>query len=84
MCLFAASKGLRRDLGAVGAPHERNLGIDFARGLRFERGVRRVRRAEARRRLRRMGIIRTGAKKRVATKRVARAGLEASMSFGWR
>eukprot|EP00959_Pyramimonas_sp_CCMP1952_P008726 182616-Pyramimonas_sp.AAC.1 len=64
-------------MGTTATLHERNLGIDFSCGRRIGHAVRKSRFQGARQRLRRIGLIRTGHKKRVGARKVARSGLEA-------
>eukprot|EP00959_Pyramimonas_sp_CCMP1952_P022188 466529-Pyramimonas_sp.AAC.1 len=64
-------------MGTKATLHERNLGIDFSCGRCVGHAVRKSRLLGTRQRLRRIGLIRTGQKKRLGVRKVARSGLEA-------
>ena len=67
---------LRRPLGVVGTEQERNLGVDFSGGKRVGRAARAQRLQMARRRLRRVCVIKTGESRKQAARRVAKTGLQ--------
>eukprot|EP00959_Pyramimonas_sp_CCMP1952_P086633 1811939-Pyramimonas_sp.AAC.1 len=73
---------LARATGAIAVRHERNLGVDCAAGRRIHRHVRSSKVAQARVKVRRVKKFWTGTKKRLVAARIARAGIEASYSYG--
>ena len=76
----ALEKRLRRPLGVQSVGTERNLGVDFACGRRIQRKVRKDKLVAAGLRIRRVMFLKGGKGRRLAVRKVARSGLEASVS----
>ncbi|CAK0882571.1 unnamed protein product, partial [Prorocentrum cordatum] len=73
---------LRRPLGVISVKGERNLGVDFSCGRRIARTVCQEKLVQAGLRQRRVAIPKTGAGCKKAARKVARAGIDPSVTYG--
>ncbi|CAK0874919.1 unnamed protein product [Prorocentrum cordatum] len=79
----AVAAKLKRPLGMMSVKGERNLGVDFSCGRRVVRKVRGDKMVLAGLGTRRVALLKTGAGRKLAVRKVARSGLEAPVSNGF-